>query len=120
MRKDIRRLMSDKHEEFLAKRLGSQPNPGSGNQFNKQMDGRTDAHIEHFGFAWDGKATLGDGITVSVSMWEKAKEQSVWEIPLLPLRYYLNTRLTEALDLVVISLDDFLELKSKANGVSDE
>jgi len=113
--KDIRRRMSDKHEAYIAELMGSRINPGSGNQANKPMDGRTDRRELPFAFAWDCKATLSDSLPVSRKMWHKAKEQSYGERPALPLRWYDGERLAHWEDVIVISLDDFLEMLEVCN-----
>ena len=117
----LRKRMGDAHEKYLAKLFGTKVSPGSGNQFGKQMDGRTDAHREQFAFAWDGKSTLGVSISVSKEMWHKAGEQAHFERPMIALRFYATDRLDEAscLDLAVIKTDDLAELIWAANGRID-
>lgn len=105
--------MSDAHEEFLADLLGGRRARGSGNQFNDQMDGRNRTDTP-FALAWDGKSTLGNAIGVSAEMWRKAKEQAGGEIPMLALRWYGDTRLTPARDLVVLDVNDFAAILEAA------
>jgi hypothetical protein len=106
----VRRLttrdLSDRHEEFLAATFGGRRTPGSGNQFNKQMDVR-DSPDTPIAMAWDGKATLGKSIGVTRDMWQKAREQAGAEMPALALRWYGSERLDPALDLVVLDAHDF-------------
>jgi hypothetical protein len=115
MLKDIRRRMSDRHEEFVAKLFGSRRTPGSGNQWAKPADGRTDANQEEFAFAWDCKATMAASISISLEMWDKIKVQSHNERPMIPIRFYLNDRLTEYVDLGVVDLNDISAMREKAN-----
>ena len=114
--KDIRRRMSDRHEEFVAKLFGTRKTPGSGNQWAKPADGRTDASQKGFAFAWDCKATQAASISISLEMWEKIKVQSHNERPMIPLRFYLNDRLDQFVDLVVVDLNDVAEMLERANG----
>jgi hypothetical protein len=105
--------MSKKHEHDLAKWFGTRVSPGSGNKSNRPMDGRTD-HLDGTGLAWDGKATRGKSIGVSVAMWEKAKEQAHAELPMLALRFYGNDRLDQILaDLAVVNVHDLIEILEK-------
>jgi hypothetical protein len=114
--RDIRKTMSLKHEDALASWFNTKVNPGSGNQFSKQGDGRNNAHTQEFAFCWDGKATLSRSISVTREMLKKIREQSHRERPMIALRFYDNDRLTEAEDWAVIPMDDFRELLERANG----
>lgn len=113
MRKPATRDLSDRHEEFLAETFGGRRTPGSGNQFHRQMDVR-DSPDTPLALAWDGKATLGKSVGVSREMWEKAREQAGSEIPALALRWYASERLDPALDLVVLSAQDFAAILATA------
>lgn len=113
MRKLTTRDLSDKHESFLAEILGGRCTRGSGNQFHDQLDGRNAAGSP-FPLAWDGKATLGKGVTVTRAMWEKAREQAGAETPALALRWYASERLDPVLDLVVLDVHDFTALLEAA------
>jgi hypothetical protein len=111
MSKDIRRRMSDAHEEHLAARFGGKQHAGSGNQWNRPMDGSHNRHERKWAFAWDGKATLAKSVGVTLAMWQKAKEQAGFRIPMLALRYYGDDRLsTVTADLVVLDADDFANI----------
>jgi hypothetical protein len=116
MVRDYRKEMSLKHEADLAEWFGTRVNPGSGNQFNRQGDTRENAHEKEFGFCIDGKATLGQGVSVTRAMWKKIKEQSHRERPMLALRFYEDDRFVRSVDLAVISMDDLRELVERANG----
>ena len=105
--------LSDRHERFLADTFGGQISPGSGNQFRRQMDVRDHPDTAH-AMAWDGKATLGKSVGVTREMWKKAREQAHGEIPALALRWYGSERLDVALDLVVLSADDFAAILEDA------
>ena len=109
--------MADAHEQFLVDLFGGRRTRGSGNQWTNPMDGRTSRMKEPFGFAWDGKATLGGSIGVSRAMWAKAVEQAEGERPMLGLRYYENERLDVRYDLVVVSAYDMSEVLSSLRGV---
>lgn len=113
---DIRHKMSKKHETDIAEWLEGLKSPGSGNTANRPMDGRTDRKEQEFAFAWDCKCTFSEGISVTKSMWKKAREQSLGERTLLPLRFYDNERFVGYTDLVVLDLNDFIELSERANG----
>lgn len=110
MRRPTTRDMSDRHEDDLVKLLGGRQTPGSGNQFNNQMDGRHRRYDDRYAFAWDGKSTFGKSVGVTREMWTKALEQSGDERPMLALRWYDNERLKVGQDLAVIDLHDFAEL----------
>lgn len=109
------RKMSDRHEEDLLTLLGGRGTPNSGATWRAPMDGRTSRHEASYAFAWDGKSTLSKSVGVSRAMWDKAVEQAGGERPLLPLRFYDNERLDVGLDLVVLSLHDFVEILEIAN-----
>ena len=108
--RDTTRDMSDRHEDFLVDLLGGRKTRGSGNQFANPMDGRHNRYDDAMAFAWDGKSTLGNSIGVTRAMWEKAQEQALGERPMIALRWYLNERLTDAIDLIAIDANDFAEL----------
>lgn len=109
------RRMSDAHEEWLAALFGGRMNKGSGNQWHAPMDGRQSSRYQHYAFAWDGKATLSKSVSVSLDMWEKAREQAGAEMPLLPLRFYADERLRVTLDLVVVRAETFADVVRDAN-----
>ncbi len=112
----LNRKMSDLHEGYLQQALGGRRTPGSGNQPANPMDGRHNRYEETMAFAWDGKSTFAKSISVSLAMWEKAREQSLGERPMLALRFYSDDRLKNVKhDLVVIDMEDFLELLEIAN-----
>jgi hypothetical protein len=109
--------MSDAHEEFLVGLLGGRQTRGSGNQWTNPMDGRHNRLAVPYAFAWDGKATLSDSITISRSkMWDKAVKQAGGERPMLALRWYDNERLDVGLDLVVVRAYDMSEMLEALNG----
>jgi hypothetical protein len=102
--------LARQHEDDLAEALGGRRSRGSGNQFNAQMDGRTSRHVVPFAWAWDGKCTRGNSISVSMPMWSKAIEQAQGERPMIALRFYEDDRGRNYTDLVTISLDDLREM----------
>jgi hypothetical protein len=105
--------LARKHEDDLAETFGGRRTPGSGNQFANQMDGRQDRYEMRKAMTWDGKATRGKSVSVTREMWEKAVEQAHGECPMLALRFYDSE---VGLDLVVLTLDDFVELLEAFNG----
>lgn len=110
------RDMSDRHEEHLAALFEGRCTRGSGNQARDQMDGKQAYRSQHYVFAWDGKSTLSLSIMVTRAMWEKAQEQAHWAIPILPLRFYANSRLTAVdADLVVLEATVLADLQRDAN-----
>jgi hypothetical protein len=110
------RDMSVRHVEHLAALFEGRCNRGSGNQAKDQMDGKQVYRSGQYVFAWDGKSTLGLSIGITRAMWEKAKEQAHWAIPILPLRFYANARLTDVdADLVVVEASVLADLQRGAN-----
>jgi hypothetical protein len=110
--------MSDRHEQWLLETFGGTLSAGSGNQNANPMDTRQNRHEQEFSFAFDGKATLGNSNSIPLEMWEKVQYQAHKDRPALALRYYLNERLSESLDLIVIGAEDFQELLERANETS--
>lgn len=113
------RMMSDAHENDLARLFEGRKTAGSGNQWKDQMDGKQAHGSGDYVFAWDGKSTLGKSVGVTRGMWAKAVEQTQgWEIPILPLRFYGNERLTVVdLDLAVIDVKVLATMQTDANEV---
>ncbi len=113
--------MASRHESHLAALFQGRMTRGSGNQARDQMDGKQVYRSQGYVFAWDGKSTLGKSIGVSREMWAKAQEQAHWAIPILPLRFYANDRLTAVdADLVVIEADVLADLQRDANAYRAE
>ncbi len=110
------RKMSDRHEEHLADVLDGVKTKASGSTWADPSDGHQTASEGFWRFAWDGKSTLGKSIGVTREMWAKIEEQSRGLIPMVPLRWYGDQRLTRVdLDLVVIDLDTFAQMQADAN-----
>lgn len=101
--------MSDAHELFLAELLEGERQRNSGAVWSRQMDVRNRTGSE-FAWAIDGKATFGESIGVSRSMWDKAVEQAADLRPLLALRWYDDWHLTPGVDLIVCDAQDFKAL----------
>lgn len=112
--KPTTRDLSDRHEAFVAEGLDGRVTAGSGSTFRDQADVRTQPDRGSFVWSADGKSTLGKSIGVSLAMLHKLVEQSHWARPLLPLRFYLDERLTRAEDWVALRWVDFLELDEAA------
>ena len=107
----LAKKMSLRHEKDIAETLGLRVQPGSGNQWANQGDAAGDRTRQRFAFTVDCKATRGESIGVSASMWEKIVMQSGGERPALALRWYGDDGLRIVRhDLVVVSLDDFVEV----------
>ncbi len=117
----LARKMSDQHESYLAGRLGWKVQPGSGNQWAKQGDVVGNRYEDPYAFTFDCKATRGNSIGVTADMWEKVQEQAGGNRPALALRWYGDDHLRRVRhDLVVISLEDFIELLEEADGRGTE
>lgn len=112
----LNRKMSDKHERDLAEWLGGRVTPGSGNHFANPMDVRQSRYKDKYAFAVDGKSTRSASVGVSRAMWQKAVDQAHGERPALALRLYTSDRLDYDIDLICITVDDFLELLDAAEG----
>ena len=116
---DIRHRMAELHETRLAERFGGRKSRGSGNQHRDPLDGRQDHHEDYMAFAWDGKSTFGAGLTVTRKLWEKTKEDSHNERPMLGLMFYRSGRLDIDHDLVVLDADDAEELNDRSRRLSE-
>lgn len=110
MIKRTTREMSDAHEDFLAILIDGRRTPGSGNQFNNQMDVRNDARRQHHAFAADGKATLSRSMSVTCAMLTKAREQAHNEAPMIALRWYADETLRKTDDWIMIEAEHFAML----------
>ena len=107
----LNKKMSVLHERDVAGALGLRVQPGSGNQWANQGDAAGNRMQDRYAFTVDCKATRGESIGVSVAMWSKITEQSGGERPALALRWYGDDRLSIVRqDLIVVSLDDFVEV----------
>jgi hypothetical protein len=114
MSKHINHTMSRHHEAAMVEALGGRTVVGSGNQAHDKMDGKHTSFSEHYAFAWDAKATMGQSVGVSRSMWGKAVEQAYDRRPMVGLGFYDDERLTTHTHLVVVSMDDFVEVRDQA------
>ena len=112
MRKGLNKKMGDAHENFLVRLLGGRKTISSGNQWRDQMDGRHNSYTSDsaFNFAWDGKSTLTNSISITRSMIYKAEEQAGPEEPLLALRFYRNEELEVDRDFIVVRASVFAEM----------
>ena len=112
----VTRKLSDRHEEDLLEVLGGTGTRNSGAVWSDSSDGHQTNLSGHYRFSWDGKATLGKSIGISREMLAKLREQSRGLLPLLPLRWYRDTRLTRVdEDWVALPLADFAEIVEDAN-----
>jgi hypothetical protein len=82
------------------------------------MDGRHNRYTSAFAFAWDGKSTRSNSISVSRKMIDKAVEQAGGERPMLALRWYFDDRLRKFDDWFLIRADDFIEMLTFAEAVA--
>jgi hypothetical protein len=108
--------MARRHERYAAGVLGLRLTRGSGNQPNDQTDGRDDhgGIGQTFEFAAECKSTLSRSFSVTRAIWTKLVNQAGLARPALPVRLYDDVSLTRALDLVVLQLDDFAEMRTVA------
>lgn len=110
------RKMSDRHESYVADLLGGRQTRGSGNQWRDTADGKHPDGTVAYSFAWDGKSTHAQSASVSLDTWDKLVDQADDHMPLLPIRFYADKRLTMVrLDLAVVRLEDFAEILQEAN-----
>jgi hypothetical protein len=106
--------MGELHEEHLAEINGGRKSRSSGNQWHDAADGRN-SRDDAFNFAWDGKSTLGKGITITLDMIAKIREQAGGERPEIGLRWYGSGDLTQvAEDWIAVRDVDFEEMKIAA------
>jgi len=106
--------MGELHEEHLAEINGGRKSKSSGNQWHDAGDGRNHRD-DPFNFCWDGKATLGKGLTVTLDMIAKIREQAGGERPEIGLRWYRTGDLTQvAEDWIAVPDVDFEEMKIAA------
>jgi hypothetical protein len=108
--------MARLHEEFLAELFGGRKSAGSGSQWQDQADGRNNRlTAPEFAFAWDGKSTLGKGITVDRAMLAKIREQAGGERPTIGLRFYGTEDLRRVdEDWILSTAEDYGELLAAA------
>jgi hypothetical protein len=106
-----RTKMSRIHEERLAALVGGTRSPGSGNQWTAPADGRASRMLNEYGWATEGKATLGQGITLTREILAKLAEQAEGERPLIGLIWFADETF-ERVDheLVAMNADDFTEV----------
>jgi hypothetical protein len=107
---DIRHRMASMHEAWFTRLFAGVIHPGSGNQLVNQGDGHRSYYRYGMGWVWDCKSTLAQSISVTLASWHKLTEQCGIDKPLMPLRLYLNNRLTEFVDLVVMKPEDLIEI----------
>lgn len=106
--------MGELHEEYLAEVNDGRKSKSSGNQWSDPADGRNH-HDDPFAFAWDGKSTLGQSISVTLAMIAKIRDQANPERPEIGLRWYANEMLTGVLeDWIAVPSSDFQEMKIAA------
>ena len=86
-------VLSRKHEDDIAGWFGGRRHAGSGNQFTKQLDGRT-GFAGEWDFAWDCKAAMPgtQSITVTRTMLDKIVNQAHGRRLMLPMRFYDTER----------------------------
>jgi hypothetical protein len=111
----LNKRMGDAHEAFLEALFEGKASRGSGNQWRNPMDGRTSRHNMRFAFAWDGKSTLRQSLSIPLSMIAKAREQAGGERPMIGLRWYKNEALEVDKDWVAVNAHDMAEVLEAAN-----
>jgi hypothetical protein len=106
--------MGELHEEHLAEINGGRKSRSSGNQWHDAGDGRNHRD-DPFNFCWDGKSTLGKGISITLDMIAKIRDQAGGERPQIGLRWYKTGDLTQvAEDWIAVPDVDFEEMKIAA------
>ena len=115
----LNKEMGDAHEGFLAALFGGRQTKGSGNQWHNPMDGNTSRMHLAYAFSWDGKSTLAKSISVSLAMWDKARQQAGGNRPMVGLRFYANEKLEPTRDLVVLDAHHASEVIEAANRVTE-
>lgn len=102
------------HEEYLAALNAGRRSKASGSQWTDPGDGRN-SHDTPFALAWDGKSTKGKGITVTLDMIAKIREQALGEIPQIGLRWYANDSLRDVTeDWAAVPGSDWQEILAAA------
>ena len=85
--------MGERHVAYAGEVLGTRASAASGSKWQDPADGRS-AHDIPYPIAIEGKSTRGKGITVTLDMLAKLREQALGEHPVLPLRWYGTDDLT--------------------------
>lgn len=107
--------MGDAHEADIAEWIGGSVHKGSGNQWHRQMDASNGEYLTPFPIAGDGKSTLGDSLTITRKMWQKAVDQTFGKIPAIFSRRYADQSLrTVDIDLVTLQVAHFVEILEAA------
>lgn len=100
-----RRKKSEKQEKTLAKRLGGKTQAGSGNQWHSKGD------VETKDYLLECKYTKYKSFKVSVDLWEEINDKAFTMGGKIPAIELLLGEGKENLKLIILSEDDFLELK---------
>lgn len=109
------RALSDKHAAFIERLFGAQTQRGSGNQSNRPTDNRMNRYTP-YAFAFEGKSTRRESLSVRLAEWEKLRDQAHMLRPALAYRFYRpDNTLTPEVDLVALSAHDFAEILEAAN-----
>jgi hypothetical protein len=114
-----RKKMSVIHERDVAKLLGGRVPRGSGNQWHNPTDG-VSPHAEVFAFSWDCKATMANSFSITRMTWKKIKEQASGLRPAVPVRFYDDYTFRTHVDLIVLDLNDFVEMKDRITELEAE
>lgn len=96
---------SNKQERELAKRVGGKTQAGSGNQWHSRGD------VEDKDFLIECKYTKHKSFRVSVDLWEEITEKAFTMGGKTPAIEILLGEGQENLKLIVLSEDDYLELR---------
>lgn len=109
-----RKRMGDLHEEHIEEKWGGRRQRGSGNQWSNPCDVREDHTEVLLAIAADGKSTAAASISIQLADLRKLCEQAGAEIPVMPVRFYLDHRLQDAEDWVLLREEDALAWRSLA------
>jgi hypothetical protein len=103
------------HEEFLAAAVGGRRSKSSGAHWTDKADGRANHLTDEFAFAFDGKSTRGDSISITRAMLAKVREEADGERPMIGARFYDTDDLKEVSEeWVLITAADFAGMREAA------
>jgi hypothetical protein len=112
----------EKWEKYVQDLLGLDSSPGSGNQFNAPGDAvdNSTPHANAFRLFIDCKFTEKLSYSIKRQTWEEWEDKAdeVGKRPALAIRIFPKEMICP-IDLVVIGMNDFAELKAKADKLDE-